>query len=220
VARPTSPEPPAPSGSHNLLAPSSAPSLPALFHAGSALGVALQSLLPPAQPHAVSSAVPLLAFKTPSGFSSVRESVTRPSGLDWSRARSSPGHFPFQGVHSLCDAPAFTGAPLTQLTRTDANGHSSLATGYLSQRAWLISLETADPPRVSGLLLPHARSSIARFWSRLLGRPGNVTIPCQPLFESVRRSTSAARHSTVGLTSMPSKNSSSPVKLFQGSFSC
>jgi len=32
-------QPPAPSGSHNLLTPSSAPSLPALFHAGSALGV-------------------------------------------------------------------------------------------------------------------------------------------------------------------------------------
>jgi len=39
---------PAPSGSLNLLVLSSALSLPALFHAGSALGVALQSLLPSA----------------------------------------------------------------------------------------------------------------------------------------------------------------------------
>jgi len=54
--------PPAPSGFPNLLAPSSAPSLPALFHAGSALGVTLQSFVPPAQPHAISGAVPLLTF--------------------------------------------------------------------------------------------------------------------------------------------------------------
>jgi len=73
--------PPAPSGYRNLLAPSSAPSLPALFHAGSALGVTLQSLLPPAQPHAVSSAVPLLAFPPPSGSCSARESVSRSSCL-------------------------------------------------------------------------------------------------------------------------------------------
>jgi hypothetical protein len=74
--------PPAPSGSRNLLAPSSAPSSPALFHAGSAPGVTLQSFLPPAQPYAVSSAVPLLTFDTPSGFCSTRESATRSSGLD------------------------------------------------------------------------------------------------------------------------------------------
>jgi hypothetical protein len=62
------PRPPAPSGYRNLLAPSSAPSLPALFHAGSALGVTLQSFLPPAQPYAVSSAAPLLAFPRLQGF--------------------------------------------------------------------------------------------------------------------------------------------------------
>jgi len=74
--------PPAPSGSHNLLAPSSAPSLPALFHAGSALGVTLQGFVPPAQPHAVSSAVTLLAFEPPSGSCSTPKSATRLSGLD------------------------------------------------------------------------------------------------------------------------------------------
>jgi hypothetical protein len=63
-------QPPAPSGSHNLLAPSSAPSLPALFHAGSAPGATLQSFLPLTQPYAVSSVVPLLAFWAPSGFCS------------------------------------------------------------------------------------------------------------------------------------------------------
>jgi hypothetical protein len=75
------PGPPAPSGIHNLLAPSSAPSLPALFHAGSALGVTLQSFVPPSQPHAVPSAVTLVTFETPSGCCSARESATRSSCL-------------------------------------------------------------------------------------------------------------------------------------------
>jgi hypothetical protein len=61
-------QPPAPSGTHNLLAPSSAPSLPAIFHAGSAPGATLQSFLPPAQPYAVSSAFPLLTFSRLQGF--------------------------------------------------------------------------------------------------------------------------------------------------------
>jgi len=74
--------PPAPSGFLNLLTPSSAPSLPALFHAGSALGITLQSFLPPVQPYAVPSAFPLLTFQTPSGFCSAREFATRFSGLD------------------------------------------------------------------------------------------------------------------------------------------
>jgi len=73
---------PAPSGIHNLLAPSSALSLPALFHAGSAPGVPLQSIFPHAQPYAVSGAFPLMTFQTPSGSCSTRESATRPSGLD------------------------------------------------------------------------------------------------------------------------------------------
>jgi len=55
-------QPPAPSGVHNLLTPSSAPSLLALFHARSALGSALQSFLPLTQPYAVSSVDPLLTF--------------------------------------------------------------------------------------------------------------------------------------------------------------
>jgi len=45
------------------------------------LGSTLQSLFPPAQPYAVSSAVPLLAFEPPSGFFSTRESTTRSRGL-------------------------------------------------------------------------------------------------------------------------------------------
>jgi hypothetical protein len=74
--------PPAPSGFLNLLAPSSAPSLPALFHAGSALGFTLQSFIPHTQRYVVSNASPLLAFAPPSGFFSARESATRISGLD------------------------------------------------------------------------------------------------------------------------------------------
>jgi hypothetical protein len=54
---------------------------PALFHAGSALGVTLQSFLPLTQPYAVSSAVPLMAFRPPSGSCSARESATRLSCL-------------------------------------------------------------------------------------------------------------------------------------------
>jgi len=108
--------PPAPSGAHNLLAPSSAPSLPALFHAGSALGVTLQSFPPLAQPYAVPSAVPLLAFSTPSGSCSTRESANRLSGLDYNRPRSSPGPFPLQGSRSTYAGPAFAGPPLLWLT--------------------------------------------------------------------------------------------------------
>jgi len=52
---------------------------PALFHAGSAPGVTLQSFVPPAQPYAVPGAFPLLAFPPPSGFCSTRESVSRSS---------------------------------------------------------------------------------------------------------------------------------------------
>jgi len=46
------------------------------------LGSTLQSFVPPAQPYAVSSAAPLVAFETPSGFFSARESAIRSSGLD------------------------------------------------------------------------------------------------------------------------------------------
>lgn len=53
---------PAPPGSLNLMVLSSVPSLPTLFHAGSALGDTLQSLIPHAQQHAVSSALPLMTF--------------------------------------------------------------------------------------------------------------------------------------------------------------
>jgi len=116
---------PAPSGVHNLLAPSSAPSLPALFHAGSALGVTLQSFAPLAQPYAVSSAVPLLAFSTPSGSCSTRESAIRLSGLDYNRTRSSPGYSPLQGIHSLCAGPTFAGPPLMRFApwTQAASGH-------------------------------------------------------------------------------------------------
>jgi len=107
--------PPASSGSRNLLTPQSAPSLPALFHAGSALGITLQSLFPTAQPYAISSAAPLLVFHTPSGSCSTRQSATRSSYLGWRRARSSPGSFPLRGVHSLDAGPAFTGPPLVRL---------------------------------------------------------------------------------------------------------
>jgi hypothetical protein len=114
-------QPPAPLGSRNLVAPSSAPSLPALFHAGSALGVTLQSFLPPAQPYAVPSAVPLLAFAPPSGFCSARESATRVRGLAWKRARSSPGFFSLQGTLSSCVGLAFTSPPLVWFTRSGAS---------------------------------------------------------------------------------------------------
>jgi len=60
--------PPASSGVLNLLTPSSALSLPTLFHAGSAHGTTLQSFVPLAQPYTVSSAVPLLTFQRLQGF--------------------------------------------------------------------------------------------------------------------------------------------------------
>jgi hypothetical protein len=141
--------PPAPSGDHNLLAPSSAPSLPALFHAGSALGVTLQSFLPPAQPYAVSSAIPLLAFPTPSGCCSTRESATRLSGLDCNRARSSPGSFPLQGFHFLCAGPAFAGPPLLRFApRAQANSGHPLQ--GLSRRKHGLSL--SRPPTLLGFV--------------------------------------------------------------------
>jgi hypothetical protein len=53
---------------------------------------------------------------TPSGSCSARESATRSSGLDWGRARSSPGCSPLQGSHSLRDGPTFIGSPLGRLS--------------------------------------------------------------------------------------------------------
>jgi hypothetical protein len=77
------------------------PSLPALFHAGSALGVTLQSFLPPVQPCVVSNASPLLAFQPPSGFCSAPESATRSGGLGQKTERVALlGIFPFR-VFSL-----------------------------------------------------------------------------------------------------------------------
>jgi hypothetical protein len=168
--------PPAPSGDHNLLAPQSAPSLPALFHAGSALGSTLQSFLPPAQPCTVPGVLPLLAFTPPSGFCSARESATRPSGLDWSRARSSPGSFSLQGLHSLRWSGLHRPSPHA-VFRPDLIGQPDAASGCLSQKAWQVSLETADPPGILGLMIRHACLSTAGFWSLLLGRPGYVTAP-------------------------------------------
>jgi len=59
--------PPAPPGVHNLLALSSAPSLPALFHAGSALGITLQSFVPLTQPCAVIRRLYPRGVRAPSG---------------------------------------------------------------------------------------------------------------------------------------------------------
>jgi hypothetical protein len=145
---------------------------PALFHAGSALGVTLQSFVPPAQPCAVSSAIPLLAFQPPSGSCSTRESATRPSCSSYGRARSSPGLFPLQGSLAPCDGSAFTDPPLMWFAFSDASGRTSSTPGFLSPRAWPISLETADPPGVSGLMIHHIRTSNVGFWSRLLTWPG------------------------------------------------
>jgi len=109
------------------MAPSSAPSLPALFHAGSAPGVTLQSFAPLTQPYAVSSAVPLVAFQTPSGFFSARESATRPSGLDWNQARSSPGSFPLQGsILSVMTRPSPCLPSCSSRSQTQAAGNAPL----------------------------------------------------------------------------------------------
>jgi hypothetical protein len=122
---------------------------PALFHAGSALGVTLQSFLPLAQPHAVASAVPLLAFLPPSGSCSTRESATRFGCLDRDRARSSPGSFPLQGSPSLYVAPAFTGHPLLWLLiRTQAAKQAPLQ--GLSRRE--LGLSLSRPPTLLGFV--------------------------------------------------------------------
>jgi len=156
------PEPPAPPGSRNLLAPSSAPSLPALFHAGSAPGVTLQSFPPPAQPYAVSSVSPLLGFEPPSGFSSARESTTRISCLDQNRARSSPGSFPLQGSLSSRAGSVFHLSSPPVVDPLDASGLRASTSGFLTREAWLVSLETADPHGVCDLVVHHVRSSLAR----------------------------------------------------------
>jgi hypothetical protein len=59
--------------------------------------------------------LPSWRFPTPSGFCSTRESATRLSGLDYNRARSSPGSFPLQGSLSPCAGLAFAGPPLLWL---------------------------------------------------------------------------------------------------------
>jgi len=63
------------------------------------------------------SPAPLPSWRSPppSGFCSTRESATRLSGLDYNRARSSPGSFPLQGPLSLCAGPTFAGPPLLWL---------------------------------------------------------------------------------------------------------
>jgi hypothetical protein len=144
-------------------------------------GSALQSFLPLAQPYAVSSAVTLLTFQPSSGSCSTRESASRLSGLGRSRARSSPGPFSLQGLHSPCDASAFAAAPLLWFAPSDASGQTGSTSGCLSQRAWLVSLETANPPGLCDLLVRHACSSITGSWSRLLRRPGYVTAPSTAL---------------------------------------
>jgi len=173
--------PPAPSGAHNLLAPSSAPSLPALFHAGSALGVTLQSLAPLAQPHAVPSAVTLVAFPAPSGSCSTRESATWLSGLDYNQARSSPGYFPLQGFHSLCAGLTFARPPLLRFTHR-AQATSGCPLQGISRRKHGLSL--SRPPTLLGFvafrsIMPVQASS--GFWSRLRRRPGYVTAPLSAL---------------------------------------
>jgi len=177
---PSMPNPPAPSGFLNLLAPSSAPSLPALFHAGSALGVTLQSFLPPAQPYAVSSAVPLVAFQPPSGCRSTRESAIPSGGLDRNGARGSPGFFPSR-VHAF-SAMARISPVLPSCGCLFGRKRPKKSTpGCCPQRTWPISLEIADPLGVLGLLIRHIRLSIDGFWSRLLRSPGCVTIPSSAL---------------------------------------
>jgi len=158
---------PAPSGVHNLLAPSSAPSLPALFHAGSAPGVTLQSFAPLAQPHAVPSAVTLLAFPAPSGFCSTRESASRLSGLDYNRTRSSPGYFPLQGFRSLCAGLTFARPPLLCFTHR-AQATFGCPLQGISRREHGLSL--SRPPTLLGFvafrsIMPVRASS--GFWSHL-----------------------------------------------------
>jgi hypothetical protein len=145
------------------------------------LGCTLQSLVPPAQPFVVPNAVPLLAFEPPSGSFSAREFATRISGLDWIRARSSPGYFSLQGFLPPCDGTAFTAPPLMGLTISDASGRTVPTSGCRSQRDRLASREAAGPPGIFGLLTHRICSSTSGFWSRLLNSPGCVAVPLAAL---------------------------------------
>jgi hypothetical protein len=145
--------PPAPSGFRNLLAPSSAPSLPALFHAGSAPGVN--------PPELSSSRAAVRCFQrlSPLGVRAafrvflrarVRHSTQRfrlksSAWLSW--AFSPPG-FSF----SLRWSDLRRSSPHA-VTLSDASGRTGSTSGSLTQRVWLVSLETADPPGVCGLVV-------------------------------------------------------------------
>jgi hypothetical protein len=60
---------------------------------------------------------------------------------------------------------------------SDASGRTGSTSGSPTQRARLVSLETADPPGVCGLLVVMPARASHGFWSRLRKRPGFVTAP-------------------------------------------
>jgi hypothetical protein len=113
-----------------------------------------------------------LGVCAPSGSCSARESATRFSGLDWHRARSSPGPFPLQGSPSYRAGPAIHRSSPPVVGPADASGLRASTSGSHTRKARHVSLETADPPGVCGLMTRHARSSLARILESPPKAPG------------------------------------------------
>jgi hypothetical protein len=97
--------------------------------------------------------------RTPSsGYCSTRESATRRRWFRPTPARSSHGPFPLQGVLPRLDGRGLRRASPHAVPCPGASDRYTATSGSCSSRGRLVSLETADPPGVSRLLILHNRS--------------------------------------------------------------
>jgi hypothetical protein len=75
------------------------------------------------------------------------------------RARSSPGSFPLQGIPPRRNERGLHRASPHVVCTKSASAPLTATPGCRFRRGWLVSLETADPPGVSRLVMGHDRAS-------------------------------------------------------------
>lgn len=160
------------------MASSSAPNLPALFHAGSALGVRPSELSPPAQPRAVSGAVALVSLKTTlrhtraaAGRRRCRSTAPNRRRPMWARRRAAPR---LQGFAPRESPPLHPGG----LDRSGARGSHGIhpLQGILPHRT---GTAFTAPPLMRfpfGRKRPHGASSGFYYPARLAG----LSRDCRP----------------------------------------
>jgi hypothetical protein len=117
----------------------------------------------------------------PSGCCSTRESVTRRRRFRPSPARSSPGPFSLQGAPPRLDGRGLRRASPHAVRCPGASDRYTATPGSCSNRGWLVSLETADPPGIPRLVILHNRSREPRFGSLLLWARGASPSPATHL---------------------------------------